>query len=734
MILDIITLSATVLANLFLGAVVIARNQRSRQARAFLILALAVVAWSIANYTADHLPTQTATDLATRLTFVLGAWISLSILFFSRFFPREKSMPRRESLLFILAYIATAIFSASPLVTASVTRNPSGAALTPGPLYFGFLVMFLAFIAAAFFNFYRKYASLTQLERAQVKLISLGIAVSSFIGLILNVVLPLMVGSWASSHFGPVITVFFVGTIAYTIIRHRFMDIRLVVARSVAYTLLLLTLGLLYGFAAFVLGSFLFHDSQISLAQEAYNVTLAVVLAFTFQPLRRFFERITNNIFYRDRYDPQEVVNNFSKILVSELNLERILKHALTDLCESLHVQFGQIIVYNSGRVYRIEHYGPLPRRLMIAPELAKLGKPMLIADELNDGERKKLLEGHGVRISIMLRTREEFVGYLLLGDKLSGDIYSSQDIEVLEIISKELAVAILNAKAYAEIQEFTVTLQGRIDRATKRLRVANRHLKELDRAKDEFISMASHQLRTPLTTIKGYLSMMLEGDAGKLTHAQKEFVGYAFGSSERMVNLISDLLNVSRLQAGRFLIQTKPTDLVKMITDEIRQLEEHAKSKHISLTFELPSEPLPLVEIDENKTRQVIMNFIDNAIYYTQVGGVTVVLQQAGTRVRFEVRDTGIGVPPEARKKLFTKFYRAGNAQTVRPDGTGLGLYLAKRVVEDQGGTIIFESVEGEGSTFGFELPYKPVGQPGTYTSRPSKPKREHVSSASAK
>ena len=205
---------------------------------------------------------------------------------------------------------------------------------------------------------------------------------------------------------------------------------------------------------------------------------------------------------------------------------------------------------------------------------------------------------------------------------------------------------------------------------------------------------------------------MMLEGDAGRMSKTQTEFAGYAYGSSERMVNLISDLLNVSRLSAGRFIIQTKPTDMVAMIRDEVRQLESHATAKNLKLIFEAPDQDLPLAEIDDNKTRQVVMNFIDNAIYYTPKGSITVSLDQTGNYVRLRVTDTGIGVPEAARKKLFSKFYRAENAQTVRPDGTGLGLYLARRVVEDQGGTILFSSTLGKGSTFGFELPLRPAAK----------------------
>jgi signal transduction histidine kinase len=601
------------------------------------------------------------------------------------------------------------VLSFLPVLVPSITRSGGISNVVSGPAYpvfIAYAVVTLTLLLGLAWSGLRRGRGL---DRTRAIYVLFGFGVTGVILTLTNLIIPAIVNDNSVSVFGAAAPLIFVVTLSIAIVKHRFMDLRFIVARSIAYILLLATLAVAYGATVFSFSSLFFPRDSASKVQLLINTVLALVLAFSFQPLRRFFEHITDRVFFRDRYDSQVVLNNFSKILVSELDLSRILKKSVAEICENLHIQFGQLIVYNNERVYRIEHYGPLPKRLMVAPELSKLNYAMLVADELEGGERKSLLDQHGIRISMALRTREEFVGYLLLGDKLSGGVYSSQDIELLEIISKQLAVAILNAKAYAQIQEFNLTLQARIDHATGRLRVANRHLKELDRAKDEFISMASHQLRTPLTTIKGYLSMMLEGDAGKLTAPQKEFVGYAFGSSERMVNLISDLLNVSRLSAGRFLIQTKPTDMVQMVADEVRQLETHASGKGIKLVFEPPASALPPAQIDENKTRQVIMNFIDNAIYYTQKGEVRVVLDQNPERVRLEVRDSGIGVPEDAKRKLFSKFFRADNAQTVRPDGTGLGLYLAKRVVEDQGGTIIFSSVEGKGSTFGFELPTSP-------------------------
>ena len=234
----------------------------------------------------------------------------------------------------------------------------------------------------------------------------------------------------------------------------------------------------------------------------------------------------------------------------------------------------------------------------------------------------------------------------------------------------------------------------------------SNEKLKALDEAKDDFVSMASHQLRTPLTAIKGYTSMVLEGDAGKINATQRNLLEQSFASSQRMVFLIADLLNVSRLKTGKFVIETAPTNLAEVVGQEISQLTETAASRKLKLTYKMPKK-FPSLMIDETKTRQVIMNFIDNAIYYTPAGGkISVELTETPASVEFRVIDNGIGVPRSEKPHLFTKFYRAANARTARPDGTGLGLFMAKKVIIAQGGAIIFESEEGKGSTFGFIFP----------------------------
>ena len=242
-----------------------------------------------------------------------------------------------------------------------------------------------------------------------------------------------------------------------------------------------------------------------------------------------------------------------------------------------------------------------------------------------------------------------------------------------------------------------------------------------MDQTKDDFISMASHQLRTPLTSVKGYVSMVLDGDAGQINDLQRKLLNQSYISSQRMVYLISDLLNVSRLRTGKFLIEAIPSNLAKVIKDEIEQLQETAKGRNLELTYEMPKQ-FPTLMLDETKIRQVIMNFIDNAIYYTPSGGhINVKLTDTKERVSFTVTDDGIGVPKQEQPHLFGKFYRAHNARRARPDGTGLGLFMAKKVIVAQGGAILFKSQENRGSVFGFTFTKAHLAPPGPQKAVPA-------------
>ena len=292
----------------------------------------------------------------------------------------------------------------------------------------------------------------------------------------------------------------------------------------------------------------------------------------------------------------------------------------------------------------------------------------------------------------VKLQARRHLVGVLVVGFMNEADQIDKSDTTLLDRVSDSIGVALDNKLLFEENQD-----------VLKQLQVSNAKLKALDEAKDEFISMASHQLRTPLTSIKGYLSMVVDGDAGAISETQRSMLKQAFFSSQRMVYLISDLLNVSRLKTGTFVIECIPVNLSKMVDEEVQQLRDTAQNRDLILKY-TPPKNFPMLMLDETKTRQVIMNFIDNAIYYTPTGGqIKVELVENNHSVELRVIDDGMGVPKSEQPHLFTKFYRAGNARQARPDGTGLGLYMAKKVIVSEGGSILFESTEGKGSTFGF-------------------------------
>jgi signal transduction histidine kinase len=313
------------------------------------------------------------------------------------------------------------------------------------------------------------------------------------------------------------------------------------------------------------------------------------------------------------------------------------------------------------------------------------------------------------VEILAPLNIKNKTIGLIALGAKESGDMYNDEDLKVLEVVGAQAAISLENALLYKETKYFSVKLEKEVAKATRDLRKANIQLKKLDAAKSEFISIASHQLRTPLTVIKGYISMMLEGNFGALTQAETESLEKVFLSNERLIQLVENLLNISRIESGRLQFDFKQVDLNKMIESVMEELAGNAKKKNLILQYKAPAKPILRIKLDEEKIRQVMMNLIDNAIKYTKQGSITVKLEQLKNSVKFCVADSGMGIRPEDKVNLFKKFSRGTGTSLIHTEGTGLGLYVAHMMIEAHHGKIWAESDgEGKGSKFCFELPLK--------------------------
>jgi signal transduction histidine kinase len=729
--LALLLLTTSVLG--ILGLTVLLRDARDSISRLFVFLSSMAILWSVANYLTNHISGHDAQLFANRLSLAVGFLLIQAVWLMSLNFPVKSyshSLQKRLS-----AIITAPIFLVTLLtsgVVSGVTFQPDKniTDITTGGFYGFYVITAAVFFIFIINNFLKAYHSkkINVLQRQQIVYAATGLLLSFLWALMVAAIIPSATNNWEISKYGPVGTLFMVAFFSVAIIRHKLFDIKLVIARSLAYVLSLVTIVLIFTAATYGISSVVFRNSEATSAEvKGLYTVLAVILAISFAPTKKFFDRNTSRIFYRDAYDPQLFLDHLNNVLVNNIQLEPLLKKSTAVIEESIKSQFTLVGVSRNNEHPKIS--GTTESKISpediqsIHHDLLKVNQRVIITDRLGDkhSEIKSVLNKNDIAIMALLRvgtgSNHNSLSYLMLGPKKSGNTYNNQDIQIIKIIADQLVIAIQNALRFEEIRNFSDTLQERVTEATKSLRRANEKLKALDETKDDFISMASHQLRTPLTSIKGYISMVLEGDAGGLNKTQKDMLWQSFISSQRMVYLIADLLNVSRLKTGKFVIEKSMINLAEVIEQELAQVEKVAEAKGVKLIYNKPKH-FPELMIDDTKTRQVVMNLVDNAIYYTPAGGeISVELTDKPSTIELRVIDNGIGVPKSEQHHLFTKFYRAGNARKARPDGTGLGLFMAKKVVVAQGGAIIFESKEGKGSTFGFIFNKaklnEPVSQP---------------------
>jgi len=718
----IICLIIVAIFNLGIGLIVLLGSKDERAHRIFFLLASSVFLWALGIAFFLLTTNLIFAEAWVAIYYTAAAFIAYLSLVFALNYPENTT---RTSIMWLLLLPAIGV-SATLLVPngliGSVHTGAGGHSVQlQGGWYLLYASYFIVYLYGAFLVIAARMRRAvkqrdTRLHK-QLKYMLIGMVLAGTFGTFFNLIVPWF-GNYGLIWVGPLFSFLYITTIFYAIIRHKLFDVRLAFARVVAYVLLIVTMAIAYGIGIFSSSALLFPGSTVDIWRDVVYVILALFLAFTFQPLKNFFDRITDRIFFRDDYKLETTLSELGNATVNEIDLRRLMHKAQQALYDALKPNFISSIVFQSEDDHvMLESFGvgdfvsdkrEAHDALIEAVGRASIKEDVVFKRAISDARLYQELDRYGVACVLQLRTKHELNGYMFIGGKQNGTMYRNKDSQLLNTAADELAIAIQNALRFEEIEHFNERLQGEIHDATAELRQTNKKLHVLDDAKDEFISMASHQLRTPLTSVKGYLSMVLEGDVGKITSAQRKVLEEAYTSAQRMVYLISDFLNVSRIQTGKFVLERTQTDLAAILTDEIEQLRVMAQGRQLTIEYVAPSH-FPFVYIDQDKFRQVMMNFIDNAIYYSRPNEKIIVsLTKEVNDLVFKVIDHGIGVPSQERHRLFTKFYRATNARKQRPDGTGIGLFMAQKVIVAHGGSIIFESKENKGSTFGFRLPLK--------------------------
>ena len=353
--------------------------------------------------------------------------------------------------------------------------------------------------------------------------------------------------------------------------------------------------------------------------------------------------------------------------------------------------------VYSPGEPLFVEDLDPHSGAAAVHPATVPANAARLIATSI--GARSfavvpLALEGHTQ-------------GFLLVGTNPPYPKVDSGDVELMSILVSEFVVAIENLRLYEALKRSHDELEERVKLRTQELAYANEELIRLNKMKSDFVSAVSHELRTPLTSIKGYTTLVRAGTLGPVTQNQMERLGKINRHADYLTNLISDLLDIARIESGRVGMNIQSVELPRVIETVADLITPQLREKDLRLEIKVPPQ-LPTLKADESQLQRVLINLLSNAIRFTpEKGVITIEAAPLESHLKIAVRDTGLGMSRDDLGHLFSEFFRADNPVNQERKGTGLGLVLVKRIIEAHGGEIRVQSELGKGSTFTFTLPW---------------------------
>jgi signal transduction histidine kinase len=696
------------------GLFILIKRKKTR-----LNINLALWCFSIASWSLFYLIWQIETQaemalLWTRMLMIGAIWVPVSYLrVVVTFLELENEKKRFLRINYVLGLFFTLLLS-TPLMVDHV-EPLAGFSFWPKPgiMYHPFLLMFVYLsLYSAWLSFKALKTEPSKIKRLQIKYMLFGVAIS-IAGGSTNYFL------WYDIPIKPYGNIFastYVITTVYAMIRYRLMDIRIIIRKIITYFIIILILAI-----PFVLEKYLDNNAQFfKINHASIEIFFLIVLVIFIPVLYDRIQKFVNARVYAEVYSTKDALTKFAQRINNNIRLDDIVKLSIENLVENFGLDRATVLLHEDS-YHRYNPYTPIGQNqvanisLTCDSELVKYlktEKKLIIHDELelqsrdttNSGHKENLntLKNEMTKISsslcLPLIRHEEITGVIVLGNKLSNEPYSQDDIDLLMIIGEQTAIAIENSLLYNQMERI-------VAKQTKKLSTQNKKLEELLESKSTFLSVASHQLRTPTSIIRGMLSMLQEGSVPP--EKKSYFIDRAVAGADRLSQTIRDLLSATSLETVGFKFDKRPTQIEDIIKKIINERAPKLEEKNIKLIYKSSKKLAPLVSVDSNKIIEVVSNLIDNSIQYTPSGSITIETKSDKNRFYFSIKDTGIGIPAEELKNIFTKMYRTPNAITTRPDGTGLGLFLVKKIIEGHKGKAEVTSAGiGKGSTISFWLP----------------------------
>ena len=690
--------------NVSLAGITLFRNPGSRLNRLFTYFVGGMAVWNFGVFMLRRSPDE-ATAVFWEIVIHTGVIALPAFYYHFVLIFLESTTRHRTSLLVVyaLALLFSIInLSGSSLFMSGVKSTYWGWAPATGLLYTPFFVYFNCFLIYGLMHLVQTYNDVgSSFRRNRATLILLGTLVSLIGGLIdfARFILARFVPAADLVYpLGIPANMVFALMLGTSIVRYRLFDVNVVVKKGAIYLLL-------WGVLTSVLVAAEQYADWDELNPLWVILPLGFVMTMLVSPLGQRLEERIERVMFSRRRGCYETLLDLSKRMGSILDFGRLMETLVHGLVRGVPLTHCVLMIYDAERsafvVYREdatvgEGVGAVAIRgdsrtvqwlnqtgRVLVKEEVKLNPEIATYFETAEGE----LDAIKATLIVPLKIESKLTGILLVGEKLSGDIFDDQELEVLAVLANQVAISLENARLYEELSE------------------SNAQLMQASRLKSQFLASMSHELRTPLNSIIGFSKVLLNRFDGELTERQETYIRSVHNSGAHLLQLINGILDFSRIEAGKLEMISEELDLHELIDECIESSIPLARGKQMKLEKNVPLE-LPPLSGDRTKVKQILLNLLSNAIKFTAQGRVLVSVVAEPDAIRVSVADTGIGIREDDLAHLFEPFQQLDNPVARSAGGTGLGLAISKKFVELHGGRILAESRENQGSTFHFTLP----------------------------